>query len=190
MLVTTFAELHRRGKSIKVWSSHNFRKRLENFWDCNYLSLDTYILEVLEDLLDVLKRKKREGRQGDILVKTTVSSEDFIVWSPKNGPKSFFLSGGEIFLLVLYIDKHCSKSLHFVGKLQGNYPGRKMDFYPSVLRIEKEEERPQQSTWLAIWLRLFYNDSFTLLNIGWEDCCCFQESWPFIGVTNRRHGLS
>ena len=118
MLVTTFAELHRRGKSIKVWSSHNFRKRLENFWDCNYLSLDTYILEVLEDLLDVLKRKKREGRQGDILVKTTVSSEDFIVWSPKNGPKSFFLSGGEIFLLVLYIDTHYSKSLHFVGKLQ------------------------------------------------------------------------
>ena len=51
-----------------------------------------------------------------------------------------------------------------------------MDFCPSVLRIEKEEERPRRgSTWLAIWLRLFYNDSFTLVNIGWGGDCCSKK---------------
>ena len=84
--------------------------------------------------------------------------------------------------------------MNFHAKNSPNYWvfGQKIPLWISVFEAREWRRKSPAtlSTWLAIWLRLFYNDSFTLLNIGWEDCCCYaEESWPFIGVTNRL-GLS
>ena len=83
--------------------------------------------------------------------------------------------------------------MNFHAKNSPNYWvfGQKIPLWISVFEAREWRRKSPAtlSTWLAIWLRLFYNDSFTLLNIGWEDCCYAEESWPFIGVTNRL-GLS